>query len=251
MAASCLPSAVVWMSEAARPQYSYEVLEKKILGTTFSAARAIEQAALLVSERINFGLVGERKDVGGKEYGRGRLRIARGLGEAVVEAAAACTGDVREHAIESDAAIFIGIESLIEKIAQEAAILRDAFAEHTRRRRDGVRRVLCIRGEVAYGGEAESGNDRIGDHVDIFVNAAGLEAAVEMDGPVARRELAIDRRGKLPLRSAGCVVRLPSRESRTVSVLRGSSGCATGYSEPPMCRPSDGRAEFRRPWRGA
>ena len=26
----------------------------------------------------------------------------------------------------------------------------------------------------------------------------------------------------------------PSRESRTVSVLRGSSGCATGYSEPPM-----------------
>ena len=37
MGASCLPSALTWINAQARPQYSYDVFEKKIFGTTFSA----------------------------------------------------------------------------------------------------------------------------------------------------------------------------------------------------------------------
>src|SRR6266700_7501043 len=61
--------------------------------------------------------------------------------------------------------------------------------------------MLHIRGEVTHGREAESGHDWIRDQVDIFVNAARHEAAVEMDGTVTQCQLAVDHRGKLPLRA--------------------------------------------------
>src|SRR5438128_9508820 len=97
-----------------------------------------------MSHWIDFRLVGERKDIGWEKYSHGRLRVARRLGEAVIKTAAAGPRYVREHAVESDATILIGVEALIQKVAQESSVLRDAFAEDAGRRRDGIRRVLCV-----------------------------------------------------------------------------------------------------------
>src|SRR5258708_12222783 len=174
-------------------------IREKDLGNDLVELCAVEQAALLSGDRIALGLVGERKDVGGEEYRRGRLRISGGLGKTVVETPAASTGYVCKHTIESDAPIFVGIETLIKKIAQEAAILRDAFAKHTGRGRDRVGRVLHIRGEVTHGGETEPGNDRIGDPIDVLINQATQESSVQMDAPVARYQLTLDHPSELPL----------------------------------------------------
>ena len=62
-----------------------------------------------------------------------------------------------EDAVERDASFFVGIETLVEKVAQEAAVLRNAFAVDTLRRSNSIRRVLGVRGEVADGREAVGG----------------------------------------------------------------------------------------------
>ena len=98
------------------------------MGTTFSATARSSRPAVSPRHRIFFGLIGERKNVGRKEDRRSGLRVARRLRETIVEAAAARSGDVREDAVERDPAIFVGVESLVEKVAQEASVLRNAFA---------------------------------------------------------------------------------------------------------------------------
>ena len=52
----------------------------------------VEQAALLMRERIDLRLIGEGKNIGREKYGRGRLCIARRLREAIVKIAAPCPG---------------------------------------------------------------------------------------------------------------------------------------------------------------
>ena len=123
--------------------------------------------ACLSGDAIFFGLIGERKDIGREEDRRGGLRVARGLSETIVEAAAAGSGNVGEDAVERNASIFVGIESLIEEVAEEAAVLRDAFAIDARGGSDGIGGVFGVRGEVANGGEATSGDNGVGNDVDV------------------------------------------------------------------------------------
>ncbi len=106
-----------------------------------------------------------------------------------------------EDAVEGDASFFVGIETLIEEIAEEASVLRDAFAVDARRGSDGIGRVLGVGGEVADSSESAAGNDGIGDDVNIFVDLARLKAAVEVDMAGARDEFSIDGVRKLPLRA--------------------------------------------------
>ena len=171
---------------------------------------AVEQAAGLSGDRIFLGLIGEWKNIGRKEdRGRG-LRVARGLGEAIIETAAARSGNVRQNAVERNASFFVRIEALIEEVAQEAPILRNAFAIDACRGSDGIGCVLGIGREVAYRGEAAAGHDRIGDHVNIFVDFSGLKAAVQVDMAVTRSEFAVDRLRELPFRAGNdgaCVPR--------------------------------------------
>jgi len=107
---------------SASPIFIRSVREEN-LGDDIFGRRAIEQAAFLVGNRIDLGLIRERKNICVLKYGLSWLRIVRGLRESIVETATARAGHMRQYAIESDAAIFIGIESLIKKIAQESAIL--------------------------------------------------------------------------------------------------------------------------------
>src|SRR5438045_7942766 len=88
---------------------------------------------------------------------------------------------MREYAVESHSAVFIGIKSLVEKVAKEAAVLRDAFAVNAVCRSNGIGGMLRVRREVANGGETSTGHHRIGDHVDILVDAPGLKASIEMN----------------------------------------------------------------------
>src|ERR1700761_8852786 len=54
--------------------------------------RTIEQARRLSSHGIFLWLISKRKNIRGEEDGGSGLRVARRLGEAIVEAAAACSG---------------------------------------------------------------------------------------------------------------------------------------------------------------
>src|SRR5579871_354249 len=60
--------------------------------------------------------------------------------------------------------------------------------------------MFRIRREVANCRESHPGNDRIGDHVDVFVNLSRVKSAIEMNVAIARRELARYRLSELPLR---------------------------------------------------
>ena len=57
------------------------------------------------------------------------MAVARGLREAVVEAAASGARDVRQHAVKDAPVLLVAIESVIEEGAQKAGALRDAEAE--------------------------------------------------------------------------------------------------------------------------
>ena len=162
---------------------------------------ALEQAACLSGNRIGLGSIGKGKDVGREENRRGGLRVARGLGEAIIEAAAAGSGNVSQNAIERDPSFFVGIEILIEKIAKKAAVLRNAFAVDARRGSDGIGGMFGIGRKVADRSKAPAGHDGIGDDVNVFINLARLKAAVEMDISVARDEFAVDGLRELPLRA--------------------------------------------------
>ena len=92
---------------------------------------------------------------------------------------------------------------------------------------------MAYDGEVANRSEASAGDDGIGNNVDVFVDLAGLKAAVEMNDAIAGVSLPSTVCANCHS-ERGMTVRVASRESRTVSTLRGSSGAATGYSVPPM-----------------
>jgi hypothetical protein len=106
---------------------------------------------------------------------------------------------VGENAVEGDAPVFVGIESLIEEVAEEASVLRNAFAVDALGRSDGFGRVFGIGGEIANGSEASAGYNGISNDVNVFVNPAGLEATIEANIAVALGELAIYDVRELPL----------------------------------------------------
>jgi len=92
-----------------------------------------------------------------------------------LKTAAASAGYVRENAVDGDAALLRRIETLIEKMSEEAAVLRNAFGYDRARRERWRRRNVLRRKRNREGGEAEPGNDRISDDVNIFVDAAGFD----------------------------------------------------------------------------
>jgi len=103
-----------------------------------------------------------------------------------------------EDAVESDFPVFVGVEALVKKIAQETAILRNTFAVDALRGSERLGIVLSVGSEVADGGEAESGDDGVLHDVDVFVDFSGLKAAIEMDVAIAGYKFAIESLRKLP-----------------------------------------------------
>src|SRR5271154_3828844 len=104
-----------------------------------------------------------------------------------------------QDSVERNVSILVGIETLIEKVAQKASILRNAFAVNALRRGQRIARMFGIGRKVPDRSEATASDDRIGDDVNIFVDLAGLKTAIQMDMTVTRNELAVDRVGELPV----------------------------------------------------
>ena len=89
----------------------------------------VKQSFIQPALGIFFRHVRERKDVSRIEEVHHRMAVARWLGETVIEAAPARPGDVRPHSVENSAILFIAVESVIDKGAQEASALRTAEAD--------------------------------------------------------------------------------------------------------------------------
>ena len=112
----------------------------RIFGATFWATARSSRPCCARGDRVAQRQVGEGVQIGRVQDGVHRLRVARRLGEAVVEVAPAGAGDVRDQAVEHRAAVLVGVEALVQEVAQEAPALRDAHPQgglHPQRRAAG------------------------------------------------------------------------------------------------------------------
>src|SRR5205085_3531824 len=100
------------------------------------------QRAARAGDRVGLLEAREREDVGRIEERGVRLRVARRLREAVVEAAAPRARGVREDPVERDAPPLVGVEALIQEVAQEAPGLRYAVRDAVACGREARRVVL-------------------------------------------------------------------------------------------------------------
>ena len=108
---------------------------------------------------------------------------------------------MRQNSVEGDAALFVGIESLIEQVAEKSTILRNPFSIDTNGRCDRIRSVLGIGREIADGCETQASNDGIRNNIDVFVNLPGLETALQVNVTIAELDLAVYHMPELPFRS--------------------------------------------------
>src|SRR5262249_49063279 len=103
--------------------------------------------------------------------------IAARRGKPLDEAAARAAGDVDHEAVEDAAAAFVGVEALIEEVAQHPPALR--LAERDRRRDVEIGEASGAgRRGVAHGGEPEAGYERILRLEDDVVDLAGFQSFV-------------------------------------------------------------------------
>ena len=98
----------------------------------------------------------------------------------MVEAAAPGARGVREDAVERRPAALVGVESLVQEVAEEAPSLRHAVGDAVARRRDARGVVLEVRDHVAHGGEPGAHHHGVLRPVDHLVDPAGLEARGEV-----------------------------------------------------------------------
>src|SRR5438445_13348846 len=87
--------------------------------------------------RLGIGLrpAREREEVRGIEERREAVSVTRGLREAMVEAPAPRAGGVNEQPVEDFPAGLVGVEPLVQEVAQETPALRDAGADGRRDRK--------------------------------------------------------------------------------------------------------------------
>ena len=146
--------------------------------------RALEDGVRLTGQMVGGRAIGEGKDIGVFEMILVLLaRRHRQIGEARgVQAAGA--GDMGEQAVEHAAALGVGVEAVVDIVANGAPGLRAAPAiGFFNRSQQGVSgfRVAQKRDEIAHRGMAEAEHQRGGAGVDQFVDPAGGEAAVDVE----------------------------------------------------------------------
>ena len=104
-----------------------------------------------------------------------------------------------KNAVERHPALLVRVETVVKKVAQKASVLRNPLAIDALCGSDGIRLVFGIGSEIAHRREAQARHDGVFDHVHVFVDLSRMEAAIQMDVPVAGRELSVDGVRKLPL----------------------------------------------------
>ena len=94
--------------------------------------------------------------------------------------------------------------------------------------------MLRIRGEIANGRKAKSGDDRVRHNINVFINLSGVKSSIQMNMPVAGDDLTVDSVRELPLaaRNRRCVA---PRASHAQSARCAHRRVPTPrYSVPPM-----------------
>ncbi len=111
---------------------------------------------------------------------------------------------MRQHSVDCDASFFIGVETLIQKVAKKAAVLRNPLSVDSLGRRDRFRIVFCVGSKIAKHCEGAACDDWVGDNINVFVELACLESAFQVDMSITRLQFPIDRAGELPLIARNC-----------------------------------------------
>src|SRR5580692_4064436 len=105
----------------------------------------------------------------------------------MIEAATAGAGDVRPNSVEDLAVLFVGIESVVDEGAEEAAALRGAESDGALHEiahvaeQQGRSTILEERDQVADAGRPQPDQSRILRLIDSFVDAGRLESGIEFD----------------------------------------------------------------------
>src|SRR5262245_4383295 len=140
----------------------------------------------------------------------------------MIEAASARARDVCIDSVEDFAILFVGVESLIEKVSQEPSGLRNAEAIRTPDAQRSVIGVLQIRNCVPHGCQSKANDRRVLGAIDHFIYLARLEAAVEINVSRIRNRLSVNHPGKPPLtardRLARAKHRVPNRQLACIAV---------------------------------
>src|SRR5437870_5190559 len=111
----------------------------------------------------------------------------------MIEIPAARARDMRVDGVKDLPSLLVGVESLVDEMAQKTSALRNAESVGAFRRRHGFWIVLAVRHEIANGRQTTSDDRWIFRGVDDFVDFSGNESAVEMhlgrtrEPPVAAR----------------------------------------------------------------
>ena len=117
----------------------------------------------------------------------------------MVEATAAGARGMHEHAVEGLVPALVGVEALVEEVAQEAPGLRHAEGHPEPRGEEALRVVLGVRDDVADGGETETAHDRVARAVHELVDLAGLEAARHGDVPRVLHDASVHLTSEAPV----------------------------------------------------
>ena len=192
-----------------------------------------EDAVVRPGLEVGLRKVGKREDVSRVEEVDEGVGVARRLGEAMVEAAAAASRDVSDDAIEHLAAGLVLVEAVEQERPEESSALRDperqGVIDGALGNRERVERaVLQTRDEVADAGGPEPDELRVLGDVDDLIDAVRLEAAFR-DRRVSGRgsPSPFSTRAKRHF-ARGIVSGSPSTVSRTVRTFSAASGSATG-----------------------
>ena len=158
------------------------------------------------------GLAGHRialRQIEEREQRRLEESKAVGSGEARVEIVAPRrSGDMGDDAVERRPALRVGVEALVEKLAQEPPVLRGAECQGVahRRQRDGL--MLQRRRQIAQSRKPEACDRRVLRLVAQLVDVAGRKPVGEIQCGCVGHHRAVAQRGRTAIGRAGSRARL-------------------------------------------
>ena len=151
------------------------------IGQVFEDRAGGKDAARFTGQRIPLLGVGEGELVPWKVVVLVLAGIPARLGEAVVGKSLPRPGDMRHGPVEHAFPGLVGIEPLVDEVAQEPARLRDAHADRVLDARDGGLGIVAgiaaqERDEVARRDEREARGNSLRRRIDELVDGAGILA---------------------------------------------------------------------------
>ena len=156
----------------------------------------VEEPGPPIGGRVRLGEVGE-----GEQVAEARRRLDRRLGVAVVELPPPAPTHQPEHPVERPPSLLVDVESQVEEVAEEPAVLGDPGDDQPVGPAPDrvVRPVGAEEGRQVAGGHQPGPDDRsVADPVDQVVDPPGLQPIVDPQlGPVGERPAVAGERRRL------------------------------------------------------